>query len=89
MELRNEAFLTGRVIEVDGFMNVTMKEVDYFDPMRRKKRFDCFFVQNRLIRWVQIPTEIDMKKALHNMFNKENKGIRFGFYFLELLIKFN
>lgn len=64
MELRNEGYVTGIVSNVDGFMNVTMKKVTFVDPLGNKKDFDDFFVQNRLIRIVQIPSKIDIKAAL-------------------------
>ena len=63
VELRNEAHVTGRVIDVDGYMNVTMKQAELVDPSRKTRtKLDVFFVQNRLIRAAQIPAEIDIKK---------------------------
>ena len=65
VELRNESFVTGRVgrflicqvltlfmqvVQTDGFMNVTMEDVTFTDALGNKSKFDCFFVQNRLIR---------------------------------------
>ena len=45
-------------------MNVTMKKVLFVDPCGNKKQFEDFFVQNRLIRFVQIPSRIDLRKAM-------------------------
>ena len=64
VELRNEAHVTGLVANVDGFMNVTMKKVLFVDPCGNKRKFEEFFVQNRLIRIVQIPSVIDLRQAL-------------------------
>lgn len=64
VELRNEAHVTGIVTSVDGFMNVTMKKVLFVDPCGNKRKFEEFFVQNRLIRFVQIPSVIDLRQAV-------------------------
>ena len=56
------------LFKVDGFMNVTMREVIFVDPTGRQKKFDHFFVPCRLIRYVQIPTEIDIRKAIQRKF---------------------
>jgi len=64
VELRNEAFVTGKVVEVDGFMNVTLEKAEFTDPCGNRRNFDQFFVQQRLIRCVQIPTKLDIREAL-------------------------
>jgi len=51
VELRNEAFVTGKVVEVDGFMNVTLEKAEFTDPCGNRRNFDQFFVQQRLIRF--------------------------------------
>lgn len=60
--------------QVDGFMNVVMKEVEFYDAMRNRSKLDSFFVQNRLIRFVQIPTEIDIKSSMQELFNPNQRG---------------
>ena len=50
VELRNESFVTGRVVQTDGFMNITMEDVTFTDALGNKTKFECFFVQSRLIR---------------------------------------
>ena len=67
VELRNEAHVTGVVTNVDGFMNVNMKKVLFVDPCGNKRKFDEFFVQNRLIRFVQIPSVIDLRQAVNQV----------------------
>lgn len=68
VELRNESHVTGRVVEVDGFMNTTLREAEFCDPMGFRRKFDVFFVPKRLIRYVQIPPEIDIKSSMEKMF---------------------
>jgi len=50
VELRNESFATGRVVVVDGFMNITMEDVVVTDPAGNQSKFDSFFVPHRLVR---------------------------------------
>lgn len=70
VELRNESYVTGRVAEVDGFMNVTLEDVIFTTPSGIKQKFNMFFAPNRLIRYVQIPPEIDIKKGLVKLLDK-------------------
>ena len=39
-----------KVVQTDGFMNITMAEVTFTDALGNKSKFDSFFVQSRLIR---------------------------------------
>ena len=50
IELRNESFVSGKIVEGDGFMNITMEDVTFIDPRGARLHFESFFVQNRLIR---------------------------------------
>jgi hypothetical protein len=51
-------------------MNTTLQEAEFCDPMGHRRKFDVFFVPKRLIRYVQIPTEIDVKTALEKLFGR-------------------
>jgi len=64
IELRNEAYVTGKVVEADGYMNVSLEAAIMMDPAGNTLHFDAFTVQNRLIRYVQIPESIDIIQAL-------------------------
>jgi len=64
LELRNEGFVTGKVVDVDGFFNISMEKVKFTDPSGNRRTFDSFFVQSRLIRFVQIPSRLDLRKLL-------------------------
>lgn len=50
VELRNEGFVSGKIVEGDGFMNITMEDVTFTDPWGARLQFESFFIQNRLIR---------------------------------------
>ena len=51
-------------VSTHNFRNVTLKNARFTDPCGNRKRFDDFFVQQRLIRGVQIPTTIDIREAM-------------------------
>ncbi|KAI0213992.1 U7 snRNA-associated Sm-like protein LSm10, partial [Lamellibrachia satsuma] len=60
IELRNEASLVGKIMHVDGFMDVDMSNVSYTDIENKTTRFDDFHIQGKNIRFVQVPDELDM-----------------------------
>ena len=62
-------------------MNVTMREAKFVDATGRLKKFDHFFVPCRLIRYVQIPTEVDIQAAIKRKF-----GIFFFFISIKTLL---
>ena len=51
-------------------MNTTLREAEFCDPAGVRRKFDVFFVPKRLIRYVQIPTEIDIKASLEKLFGE-------------------
>ncbi|XP_069124230.1 U7 snRNA-associated Sm-like protein LSm10 [Argopecten irradians] len=71
VELRNESTVSGLVEHVDGYMNVTMTDVSFRNYKGKVSRYDNFFVQGANIRFVQIPDEVDMKKAIEYEAHKE------------------
>lgn len=71
MELRNENTVTGRVENVDSFMNIVMTDVVFKSYRGISQNFSSFFVQGANIRYVHIPDEIDMRAAIDYEVNKE------------------
>ena len=55
-------------------MNMTMAEVTFTDALGNKSKFDSFFAQSRLIRYVQIPSNVDIKQALHSFTEGMGRG---------------
>ena len=43
---------------------MTLEKAEFTDPCGNRRNFDQFFVQQRLIRCVQIPTMLDIREAL-------------------------
>ncbi|TRY73593.1 hypothetical protein TCAL_03343 [Tigriopus californicus] len=73
VELRNDSHVTGLVKEVDGFMNVVMDDVEFVDPRHNRMKFSTFFVQNRLVRYIHIPKEIDIVAALPKVLERRKR----------------
>lgn len=74
VELRNESFVTGKIVHSDGFMNITMEDVLFTDALGQKSKFDSFFVQNRLVRYVQIPKHISIQQSLEEACQPPGRG---------------
>ena len=56
-------------------MNVTLSDATLVDPARTvSTKLDSIMVQNRLIRFAQIPTEIDVKTELLRKFAPKQRG---------------
>lgn len=72
VELRNENAVTGRVDDVDGYMNISMSNVCYKSYRGNMTNFDSFFVQGVNVRYVHIPDEIDMRKAMEKYIKLES-----------------
>ncbi|KAL4228310.1 LSM domain [Mactra antiquata] len=66
IELRDEKQVTGKIVNVDGYMNVSMKRVQW-KSLTNQKLFDSFFVHGRMIRYVHIPDEIDIKQSMNQV----------------------
>jgi len=74
VELRNEGFVTGKVVQSDGYMNVLMADVTLTDPSGRTLKFSSFFVQSRLIRYIQIPPSMDIRTAIQQTVDQTAPG---------------
>jgi len=66
VELRNEMAVKGLIIQVDGFMNVSLKNATVQGNNGTLYNFDDFFVKARNIRYVQIPEDMDITKTIEN-----------------------
>jgi len=66
VEMRNEMAVKGLILQVDGFMNVTMRYVTVQGNDGGLYKFDDFFVKARNIRYVQIPDDMDITGTISN-----------------------
>ena len=57
VELRNECYVHGQIIEVDIYMNVSMQNTSYTDH-RGTRKLEAFYIRGKNIRYVQIPDHV-------------------------------
>ena len=57
VELRNECYVQGQIIEVDIYMNVSMQNTSYTDQ-RGTRNLEAFYIRGKNIRYVQIPDHV-------------------------------
>jgi len=64
VDLRNECCVTGKIINVDGHMNIEMEDVIFHDMRGNQKPLSNFYVSARNIRNVHMPKNTDAIKLL-------------------------
>ncbi|XP_064119436.1 U7 snRNA-associated Sm-like protein LSm10 isoform X2 [Macrobrachium nipponense] len=64
VELHNDAFVTGLIVEVDAKMNMEMQGARYTDGNGKSVLLDNFHVRGRKIRYVHIPDQVDVTKLI-------------------------
>ncbi|XP_063590310.1 U7 snRNA-associated Sm-like protein LSm10 [Penaeus indicus] len=64
VELHNDSFACGRIVEVDVKMNIEMSEVRYTDGNGKMLKLDNFHVSGRRIRYIHIPDQVDIMKMI-------------------------
>nr|CAI5834848.1 unnamed protein product [Callosobruchus analis] len=57
IDLRNDSYVTGKIVRVDGWMNVDMVDAVFCDSRGSHRAFSDFFINSRTIRYVHIPKE--------------------------------
>lgn len=78
VDLRDESTATGRVTNVDAFMNVRLAEVTYTDRQGAVSHLDEFFVTGRNIRYVHIPDEVDIRTTIEQQLETIHRIRYFG-----------
>lgn len=66
IDLQNESCVTGKIKEVDGYMNINMENVFFYDCRGIEHYFENFFVRARLIRYVHIPKDQRAEDIIKN-----------------------
>lgn len=64
VELRDESAARGRVVSVDAFMNIRLREVLHRDRRGRLSTLDDLFVTGRNVRYVHIPDHLDIRATI-------------------------
>ncbi|XP_058455751.1 U7 snRNA-associated Sm-like protein LSm10 [Malaya genurostris] len=71
IDLRNETSVAGKITDVDGFMNISMQNVVYFDQLGKQFRIDEFMIYPRYIRYIHIPNSIEITPVLEEYIKKQ------------------
>jgi len=66
VELRNECSVTGLLNYVDMYMNLSISHAEFTSYNGRSSVFESFYVQGQNVRFVPIPSHIDMKEVVKN-----------------------
>ncbi|XP_035902248.1 U7 snRNA-associated Sm-like protein LSm10 [Anopheles stephensi] len=69
IDLQNETSVAGKIVAVDGFMNVTMENVVYIDQLGKQYLLDNFMIYSKYIRYIHIPKEMDIKASFSEYIN--------------------
>lgn len=70
VDLRNESCVTGKIEQVDAFMNIVMSEAVFIDTKGNEYEFNSFFIHARNIRYVHIPDELLIVPTIKNQLQK-------------------
>ncbi|XP_038209008.1 U7 snRNA-associated Sm-like protein LSm10 [Zerene cesonia] len=69
IDLRNDTYVCGDLVSVDGYMNLSLNKAVYCDPQGNEYFFEHLFVQARNIRYIHIPESVSIissiKQELH------------------------
>ncbi|KAK7791716.1 hypothetical protein R5R35_000290 [Gryllus longicercus] len=76
VDMRNESFVYGKIMQADGFMNLVMSDVTYVDGRGSEYNFDSFFVHARNIRYIHIPTELSIIQTINEQLQKMKRTVK-------------
>ncbi|KAM3966549.1 U7 snRNA-associated Sm-like protein LSm10 [Aphomia sociella] len=78
VDLRNDSYVCGHILTVDGFMNISFSNAVYCDPQGNEFYFENLFIQGRNIRYVHIPENMSIIATIKKEFtkNKEDGPIK-------------
>ncbi|XP_053719240.1 U7 snRNA-associated Sm-like protein LSm10 [Synchiropus splendidus] len=78
VDLRNESTARGRVLNVDAYMNVRLKDVLYRDRHGRLSKLADMFITGRNVRYVHIPDQVDIIKTIESQLAKIHRVRNFS-----------
>ncbi|XP_045455223.1 U7 snRNA-associated Sm-like protein LSm10 [Melitaea cinxia] len=73
VDLRNDSYVCGQLIQVDGYMNLSFSKAVYCDRRGNEYYFENLFLQARNLRYVHIPENVSILGNIKNEFKKANK----------------
>ncbi|XP_060536386.1 putative uncharacterized protein DDB_G0291015 [Cylas formicarius] len=69
IDLRNECLVIGKIVAVDGIMNIEMEDVMFYDSSENCRFFPSFYIKSRNIRRIHIPERYNGVTLLQEQFN--------------------
>lgn len=78
VDLKNESTARGRVVNVDAFMNIRLKDVLYRDRKGQLTQLQELFITGRNVRYVHIPDHIDIMKTIESQLAKIHRVRNFA-----------
>lgn len=78
VDLKNESTARGRVVNVDAFMNIRLKDVLYRDRKGQLTQLQELFITGRNVRYVHIPDHIDIMKTIKSQLAKIHRVRNFA-----------
>ncbi|KAI4468399.1 u7 snrna-associated sm-like protein lsm10 [Holotrichia oblita] len=66
IDFRDESVVTGKIVNVDGFMNIEMEDCSYYNARGIEYPFESFFVKARNIRFIHIPQDKNAVETIQN-----------------------
>ncbi|XP_049276548.1 U7 snRNA-associated Sm-like protein LSm10 [Anopheles funestus] len=69
LDLQNETTVAGTIVDVDGFMNVTMENAVFIDQLGRQYLLENFVIYSKYIRYIHIPKDINIKASFEEYIN--------------------
>lgn len=70
IDLRNESCVTGKIVHVDGYMNIDLEDAIFYDVRGTEIPFQSFFIRARNIRYVHIPLELSITDLMQSIGQK-------------------
>ncbi|KAG5897295.1 hypothetical protein JTB14_011460 [Gonioctena quinquepunctata] len=74
IDLRNENAVSGKIVKVDGWMNVEMEDVVFYDSRGDEHVFPQFFITKRNLRYVHIPKGFSAVELMKNQITEMTCG---------------
>ncbi|CAB3237255.1 unnamed protein product [Arctia plantaginis] len=75
VDLRNDAYVCGKMDIVDGYMNLSFTNVVYCDPQGNEFFFENMFIQGRNIRYVHIPETTSIVSTINKELSSSKKPV--------------
>lgn len=74
IDLHNEECVTGKVTNVDAYMNIELENATFYNGKGEEIPFETFFVRARCIRYVHLPINMPIFETIKKSISSETKA---------------